>query len=182
MDPDLVERARRGDRDAFADLATVAGNRLYALAHRILRDRELAGDATQQVLVKIWRQLPTLREVDRFEAWSYRLLVNACRDELRRQRRIPSALYLLPGDDIVADASLSVADRDQLERAFLRLSADQRTVVILQYYLDLSMPEIASALDLPIGTVRSRLHYARRGLRAALDADQRPALQGGRPA
>ncbi|MEX2246404.1 MAG: RNA polymerase sigma factor [Dehalococcoidia bacterium] len=176
MEPILVMRARRGDRDAFADIAAAIGDRLYAVAHRILRDRELAGDATQETLVKIWQELPTLREVDRFDAWSHRLLINACRDELRRQRRTPSTVHLLPHDDPVADASLTVADRDQLERGFRRLTADQRAVVILQYYLDYSLAEIATTLDLPIGTVRSRLHYAKRALRAALDADRRAAM------
>ena len=176
----LVERAMRGDRNAFGELAPTLGDRLYSVAHRILRDRELAGDVTQQALVKVWQDLPTLRDAARFDAWSYRLIVNACYDELRRRRREGPSLTLLETDATLPDAQLSVADRDQLERGFRRLSAEHRAVVILTYYLDYSMPEVAEALGVPLGTVRSRLHYARRALRAALDADRRPALKEGR--
>jgi RNA polymerase sigma-70 factor (ECF subfamily) len=182
MERNLVERAKRGDRKAFGHLAAEAGDRLYAIAQRILRDPEAAGDVTQQTLVKIWRQLPTLRDVERFDGWSYRLLVNACNDEIRRQRRHQSHLHLLGRDSPIPDPALSVADRDQLDRGFARLSADHRSVVILQYYLDYSLSEIATVLDLPIGTVRSRLHYAKRALRSALEADTRRALDGGRSA
>jgi RNA polymerase sigma-70 factor (ECF subfamily) len=176
----LVERAMRGDRNAFGELAPTLGDRLYSVAHRILRDRELAGDVTQQALVKVWQDLPTLRDAARFDAWSYRLIVNACYDELRRRRREGPSLTLLETDATLPDTQLTVADRDQLERGFRRLSAEHRAVVILTYYLDYSMPEVAEALGVPLGTVRSRLHYARRALRAALDADRRPALKEGR--
>lgn len=179
MEQYLVERAMRGDRDAFAELAPAVGDRLYSVAHRILRDRELAGDVTQQVLVKLWQELPTLREPLRFDAWSYRLVVNACYDEMRRRRRERPSLSLIETDAVITDSQLTVADRDQLERGFRRLSPDHRAVVILAYYLEYSMPEIASALGVPLGTVRSRLHYARRALRAALDADRRPAFGEG---
>lgn len=182
MEQHLVERAKRGDREAFGQLAAAAGDRLYAIAQRILRDSDVAGDVTQQTLVKIWRELPTLRDSARFDGWSYRLLVNACNDEMRRQRRPRTHLQLLEFDTPVPDPALSVADRDQLERGFERLSADHRSVVILQYYLDYSLSEIASVLDVPVGTVRSRLHYAKRALRSALEADARPALDGGRSA
>ena len=155
------------------------GDRLHAVAHRILRDRDLAGDVTQEALVKIWRELPRLRDVERFDAWAYRVLVNTCRDEIRRRR--PPNLDLLEIDGWAPDASVSVSDRDQLDRAFVRLSADQRSVVILHYYLDQSLAEIAAIIDVPVGTVRSRLHYAKRALRAAIDAERRP-MAGGRSA
>lgn len=180
MELELVQRAKRGDRDAFAQLAAAAGDRLFAVAQRIMRDPDVAGDVTQQTLVKIWRELPKLRDAGRFDGWSYRLVVNACHDELRRQRRPRSHLQLLDSDSPTPDPSLTVADRDQLERGFARLSAEHRSVVILQYYLDYSLSEIAAMLDIPVGTVRSRLHYARRELRAALEADARPAVGGGR--
>jgi RNA polymerase sigma-70 factor (ECF subfamily) len=178
----LVQRAMQGDRNAFAELAPAVGDRLYSVAHRILRDRELAGDITQHALVKLWQELPTLREPQRFDAWSYRLIVNACYDELRRRRREQPTLSLIETDAVLPDAQLTVADRDQLERGFRKLSAEHRAVVILAYYLDYSSPEIASALGVPLGTVRSRLHYARRALRAALEADRRPALREGHSA
>ena len=176
MDTDLVNRAQRGDEEAFASLAVGAGNRLHAVAYRILRDTDLAEDATQQALLTVWRDLPQLRDPARFEAWSYRLLVRACYAESRRKRRFAPNLRLLPTDEpMSADGTNLVVDRDQLERGFRRLSVDHRAVVVLHHYLDFSLEEVAEALGVPIGTVRSRLHYAMRGLRAALDADARPA-------
>jgi RNA polymerase sigma-70 factor (ECF subfamily) len=177
---DVVRRAKRGDRHAFAELAASAGDRLYAVAQRILRDPDAAGDATQQTLVKIWRRLPKLRDPERFDGWSYRLIVNACYDELRRQRRPQGHLQLLESDGPMPDPTLTVADRDQLERGFARLTPEHRSVVILQYYLDYSLPEIAAVLDIPVGTVRSRLHYAKRLLRSALEADARQPMDRGR--
>ncbi len=174
MDTDLVVRAQHGDEEAFAILAVAAGNRLHAVAHRILRDMELAEDATQQALLSVWRDLPQLRDPARFEAWSYRLLVRACYTEGRRTRHWTPNLRLLPTDiQVAADDLSSVVDRDQLERGFRRLSIDHRAVVVLHHYLDLTLDEVAEALGIPVGTVRSRLHHAMRGLRAALDADAR---------
>jgi RNA polymerase sigma factor (sigma-70 family) len=175
MDTELVVRAQSGDEGAFASLAVAAGDRLHAVAHRILRDIDLAEDATQQALLNVWQDLPQLRDPARFDAWSYRLLVRACYAEARRTRRWAPNLRLLPADEpTAADGTGSVVDRDQLERGFRRLSIDHRAVVVLHHYLDLSLEEVAEALGVPIGTVRSRLHYAMRGLRAALDADARP--------
>jgi RNA polymerase sigma-70 factor, ECF subfamily len=175
MDTELVIRAQHGDEGAFASLAVAVGDRLHAVAHRILRDIDLAEDATQQALLNIWRDLPQLRDPARFEAWSYRLLVRACYAEARRTRRSGSNLRLLPADEPMAtDELATVADRDQLERGFRRLSIDHRAVVVLHHYLDLSLADVADALGIPEGTVRSRLHHAMRGLRAALDADARP--------
>jgi RNA polymerase sigma-70 factor (ECF subfamily) len=175
MDTDLVIQAQRGDEQAFASLAVAAGDRLHAVAHRIMRDIDLAEDATQQALLTIWRDLPQLRDPARFEAWSYRLLVRACYAEARRNRSWTPGLRVVDTDAPMADSSASVADRDQLERGFRRLSIDHRAVVVLHHYLDFSLDEVADALGVPVGTVRSRLHYAMRGLRAALDADARPA-------
>jgi RNA polymerase sigma-70 factor (ECF subfamily) len=178
MDTDLVVRAQGGDEGAFASLAVAAGDRLHAVAHRILRDIDLAEDATQQALLSIWRDLPQLRDPARFDAWSYRLLVRACYAEARRTRRWAPNLHLLPADETMgADGTNVVIDRDQLERGFRRLSIDHRAVVVLQHYLDVALSEIAEALGVPEGTVRSRLHHAMRGLRAALDADGRPSAR-----
>ncbi len=175
MDTALVERAQQGDREAFGMLAVPLGDRLFALATRILRDDEVAADATQQALVTIWRDLPQLRDATRFDAWSYRLLVRACYAERRKERRwAPSLHELTVAWTAGADATKSVIDRDQLERAAQRLSIDHRVVVVLRYYLDLALAEISALLDIPGGTVRSRLRYALQGLRAALDADARP--------
>jgi len=180
MDTELVVRAQHGDEGAFTSLAVAVGDRLHAVAHRILRDTDLAEDATQQALLNVWRDLPQLRDPARFDAWSYRLLVRACYAEARRTRRWAPNLRLLPSDEpIGADGLSLVIDRDQLERGFRRLSIDHRAVVVLHHYLDLPLSEVAEALGVPEGTVRSRLHYAMRGLHAALDADARPTRREG---
>ena len=178
MDASLVVRAQHGDEEAFASLAVAVGGRLHAVAHRILRDIELAEDATQQALLTIWRDLPQLRDPARFDAWSYRLLVRACYAESRRIRVWAPNLRLLPVDGPAAAEGLSaVVDRDQLERGFRRLSIDHRAVVVLHHYVDLPLDQVAEILGVPIGTVRSRLFHAMRGLRAALEADARPTLR-----
>jgi RNA polymerase sigma-70 factor (ECF subfamily) len=177
MDTDLVIRAQRGDEEAFASLAVAAGNRLHAVAHRILRDIDLAEDATQQALLAIWRDLPQLRDPARFDAWSYRLLVRACYAEGRRTRQWTPNLHILTADAPAGEDLSSVVDRDQLERGFRRLSLDHRAVVVLHHYLDRPLDEVADMLGIPVGTVRSRLHHAMRGLRAALEADARPATR-----
>ncbi|MEO8246467.1 MAG: sigma-70 family RNA polymerase sigma factor [Chloroflexota bacterium] len=179
MDTTLVTLAQHGDEEAFASLAVAAGDRLHAVAHRILRDTDLAEDATQQTLLAIWRELPTLRDPARFDAWAYRLLVRACYAEARRTRHWAPNLRLLPDEGPGhTDASASLADRDQLERGFRRLSVDHRAVVVLHHYLDMPLDRVADMLGIPLGTARSRLYHAMRGLRAALDADARPATRG----
>ena len=179
MDPSLVSRAQQGDEEAFALLAVGVGNGLLAVAHRILRDVDLAKDATQQALLSIWRDLPQLRDPARFEAWSYRVLVRECYSEGKRTRAwspaAPRLLVLDPPD--TTDALSDVHDRDQLERAFRRLSVEHRAVVVLHYYMDLSITEIAETLGISSGTVKSRVHHAMRGLRAAIDADARPTIR-----
>jgi RNA polymerase sigma-70 factor (ECF subfamily) len=173
---ELVVRAQRGDQAAFTSLATGAWPRLNSLAHAILRDRELAEDATQQALLTAWRELPRLRQADRFDAWTYRLLVNACHAEGRSARRWIPNMVALASEPSIPDASDGIADRDQLERGFQRLSVDQRAVVVLHHYLDLTLEQVSEALDIPMGTVRSRLHRAMQALRAALEADARPVI------
>jgi RNA polymerase sigma-70 factor, ECF subfamily len=174
MDPELVIRAQHGDAEAFANLALACGDRLHAIAHRILRDVGLAEDATQQALLEIWQNLPSLRDPARFDAWSYRVLVNACYDEGRRRRAWRPNVVL--HEQAAPDALGQIDDRDQLERGFRQLSIDHRAVVVLHTYVGLSLDEIADTLGARPGTVRSRLHYAVRAMRAALDADERPAV------
>jgi RNA polymerase sigma-70 factor (ECF subfamily) len=178
MDTDLVVRAQRGDKAAYAILATEIADRHLAVARRILRDLDHAEDATQQALLSVWQDLPQLRDPARFEAWSYRLLVRACYAESRKQRHWAPNLRLLPADESIADDDLSsVVDRDQLERGFRRLTLDHRAVVVLHHYLDLPLDRVADILGIPVGTAHSRLHHAMRGLRAALDADARPPVE-----
>ena len=173
MDTDLVIRAQHGDKDAYALLAAQIADRYLAISRRILRDIDLAEDATQQALLAIWQDLPQLRDPARFDAWSHRLLVRACYAEGRKERRWAPNLRLLPADEPVADSLGSIVDRDQLEAGFRRLSLEHRAVVVLRHYLDLPTERVAELLGIPVGTVQSRLHHAMRGLRAALDADAR---------
>ena len=170
----LVERARAGDEEAFASLARGAGDRLLSIAYRILRDLGLAEDAVQQTLVLAWRELPSLRDVDRFDAWLRRLLVNACYREARRGRHWAANVRVLSMDQPDrADDYNSVVQRDQLERGFRRLPPEQRAVFVFHHYLGLSLIEVAAELGVPLGTVKSRLHYASNTLRAAIEADLR---------
>jgi RNA polymerase sigma-70 factor, ECF subfamily len=173
VDPDIVERARRGDRDAYEQLALFSSRRLYATAVRILRDRDLADDALQATLVAIWRELPSLRDPARFDAWSYRLLVRFCTAELRRRGRLTMMSNTLDLDRATDDDVGGLVNRDLLERAFARLSPDHRAVVVLVYYHGLKGAEAAEALGISQGTVASRLHHALRQLRAAIEADDR---------
>lgn len=181
MDRDLVEQAQRGDREAFSLLARTRADRLFAIGQRILRDVGRAEDAMQQALVIAWRELPRLRDPDRFDAWLDRLLVHACYAEARRRREWNSNIRVLPADGPASpDSSNEVADRDQLERGFRRLPPDQRALLVLHHYLGLSPSEMAETLGIPPGTARSKLHYAHRAMRAALDADARStAIVGG---
>jgi len=182
LDRDLVEQAQHGDRDAFAILARTHGDRLMAIANRILRDVGRAEDAVQQTLVIAWRELPGLRDPDRFDAWLHRLLVNASYAEARRWRTWSANVRILPVDGPAgSDEALSVDDRDRLERGFRRLPPDQRAILVFTHYLGLAPAEIAERLGIPAGTARSRLHYAHRAMRAAIEADERPvAVAGGR--
>jgi RNA polymerase sigma-70 factor (ECF subfamily) len=185
MQRDLVERARKGDHDAFAELAGAAISRLDSAAWLMLRDAEQAKDAVQNALVRAWRDLPTLRDPDRFDAWLHRLVVHACIDEARRVRRHRFDIELTQLDaSPMADPSSAIVDRDQLERGFLRLDPDMRAVLVLHHYLDLPLPAVAETLGIPLGTAKSRLHRAIGLMRAALDADARTRLDlvEGRPA
>src|SRR5262245_1601301 len=178
---ELVEQARRGDHDAFAALAGAAITRLDAVARLILRDRELARDAVQETLVRAWRDLPGLRDPDRFDAWLHRLTVHACLDLTRRRRRRVTEVELEPILDIgLPDATDMLALRDQLDRALARLEPEQRAVVVLRYWLDMELPDAADALGIPLGTAKSRLHRAMAALRLTFDVDDRDTqLEGG---
>lgn len=177
MDPELVTRAQRGDEDAFGQLATAMFARLHRVAENILGDRDLAEDAAQQGVVQMWRNLPKLRDPERFESWSYRIVVNACYAEAKKAKRWRSGLSDRPEDDPGATAEFTgVVYRDQLERGFRRLPVEQRAVLVLYHYVGLTLAEIASTLKIPSGTAHSRLYKGRHALRASLQADDRDAL------
>jgi RNA polymerase sigma-70 factor (ECF subfamily) len=182
MRQELVERARSGDRAAFGQLAAAEVDRLNAVARLILRDPDLAQDAVQEALVRCWRQLPKLREADRFEGWLYRILVRAAADEVGRRRRFQATVQTVAVEPSVADEAHQIADRDLLDRAFARLSVDHRAVVVLHHYLGMPLPAVAQALGIPPGTAKSRHHYAMEALRASLEADARAPRHGEVPA
>jgi RNA polymerase sigma-70 factor (ECF subfamily) len=177
---ELVELARTGDREAFGVLAGGAVDRLYGIARHILRDAELAEDATQEALVRAWRDLPALRDAARFDAWLYRLLVRACTDVGRRRRRWRAEITVLSSEPAELDRATELADRDELERGLRRLTDAQRSVLVLSFYVGLTTSEMAEALDIPVGTAKSRLHYAIDALRAAIEADGRSIPGGSR--
>lgn len=182
-DRELVERARHGDREAYEALARDSAPRLFLVCHRILRDLDRAEDAVQQTLVTMWRDMRGLRDPDRFDAWAYRIAVNACYAELRRDRRLTGAVRRLSEPAADPDPDTSLADRDALARAFERLSPEHRTVVVLRYFTGLTLGEIADVTGAPPGTVASRLHYALLGLRRELAVDDLAfSAEGGVPA
>jgi RNA polymerase sigma-70 factor, ECF subfamily len=165
----LVKRARGGDHDAFAELARAAVVRLDQAARLILRDPELARDAVQESLIRAWRDLPKLRDPDRFDAWLHRLTVNACIDQTRHRRRRPIEVELTPiHAPAVSDMSGELAERDHVDAVLRRLDEKGRAIVVLHYYLGMPLTEVAATLGLPVGTVKSRLHRALEDMRFAL--------------
>ena len=184
---DLVLRAKGGDHDAFTTLVASSIARLDAASRLILRDGELARDAVQDSLVRAWRDLPGLRDPDRFDAWLHRLTVNACLDLARRRRRRSIEVQLTPiAMPSIADPTADLAERQQLDEALGRLEPAWRAIVVMHYYLGMPLPDIAVALRIPLGTTKSRLHRALREMRTGLaepsDADRLEPARGGQPA
>jgi RNA polymerase sigma-70 factor, ECF subfamily len=191
---DLVGRARQGDLDAFTALAGARLGAMTRTATAILGDEPEAHDAVQEALISIWRELPTLREPERFDAWAGRILVNACRHALKRRIRVRvREIRLSPepadgpgfGDEgrlvhpaaagfsAVASRADSLGDEDALNRAFERLDAEQRALLVLHHLEERPLTEIAALLGIPVGTAKSRLFTARRALQAALERESR---------
>ena len=167
-----VERARRGDHDAFAELVRASVTRLDGAARLILRDPELARDAVQEALIRAWRDLPGLRDPDRFDAWLHRLTVNACLDLARRRRRRVIEVELEPIDAAVAfDPGIAFADREVVDAAMRHLDPDGRAIVVLHYFLGMPLTEVAVTLGIPVGTVKSRLHRALGEMRIAVGTE-----------
>jgi RNA polymerase sigma-70 factor (ECF subfamily) len=180
----LVERARKGDHDAFAELARAAVVRLDRAARLILRDPELARDAVQDGLIRAWRDLPGLRDPEAFDGWLHRLTVNACLDLARRRRRRPIEVELSSiHHPAVADDSVGIARRDLVDNVLRSLDPDGRAIVVLHYYLGMPLPQVAATLSIPVGTVKSRLHRALGTMRIAItdatDEPQRESIAGG---
>jgi RNA polymerase sigma-70 factor (ECF subfamily) len=179
----LVEHARAGDHRAFGELIDVEGDGCYAIAFRILRDADRAQDAVQDAFLTAWRDLPQLRDAERFKPWLHRLLVRACYAEARRFRRWSSKVKPLAVDPVSGgDFTVDVVNRDAIDRAFGRLSPQHRAVLVFHYYVGLPVAVIADVLDVPVGTVKSRLHHATRGVASELAAAGRVAVPEERPA
>jgi RNA polymerase sigma-70 factor, ECF subfamily len=170
---DLVERAKRGDHDAFAVLAGAAVARLDAAARLILRDPELARDAVQDGFIRAWRDLPALRDPDRFDAWLRRLVFHSCIDITRRRRHRAIEVELIQIDrPETHDMESIVVDRDSLDEALRHLDPEWRAVVVLHYFLGMPLPEVAATLGIPLGTAKSRLHRSLVVLRATITPDE----------
>jgi RNA polymerase sigma-70 factor (ECF subfamily) len=183
MQRDLVLRAQMGDHEAFTALVAESAQRLYGVARLILRRDDAAEDAVQEAFVKAWVAIRGLRDADKFDAWIHRLLVRACYRAARREggRRTAEVRELPMDGPRTPDSQQSLAIRDQLERGFRRLSADQRAVLVAHFYLDLSDAEAAEVLEVPVGTIKSRLSRATTALRAALEADDRQMIVAKEP-
>ena len=169
----LVERARGGDRHAFAELTRASGARLDATARLILRDPDLAQDAVQETLIRAWRGLPGLREPATFDHWLHSLVARACIDLIRKRRRRVIEVELTPlTDSPTQDDAVQIATRDQLDRVLARLEPEARAVVVLHFYLDLPLPTVAEQLGIPVGTAKSRLHRSLGAMRSILAIDE----------
>lgn len=179
MTESAVRLAQQGDRRAFEDLIEGRLDRLYAAAALILHDRTLAEDAVQEALIRTWKSLPGLRDPDRFDGWLRRILVHACIDAARAAKRQRHEHELPIGLTTGDDFETAAADRDAASRALARLTTEHRAAFVLRHYLDQTVPQIADALHIRLGTAKSRLHYAEQAMVAALDADGRLAVQGG---
>ena len=175
MRRDLVERARGGDRDAFATIAAESIARLFNIAQLMLRDRDLADDAVQEALVLAWRDLRGLRDLDGFDAWLHRVLVRCVYREAERERRRSARTVQVREVPNHLDTVRDVEDRDAIDRGFRRLRPEHRAVLVLRHYLGFSDEEAADALSVPAGTIKSRLNRATSALRAELEADARSA-------
>ena len=178
MDATLTMVVATGQADGrsrvFGDLVAAQLDGAYRLAAVILGDPLEAEDAVSDAAVAAWAGFAGLRDVARFDAWFGRILVNGCRDRLRRRRRvrlvdIGATLEILRGDERLPDLSSDAADRDAIARAMGRLDPDHQVILVLRFWLDLSIDVIADRLAIPAGTAKSRLHNAKRRLRQVLD-------------
>jgi RNA polymerase sigma-70 factor (ECF subfamily) len=147
--------------------------RLETAARLILRDSELARDAVQEATLRAWRNLRGLRDPSRFDAWLHRLTVNACLDLARQRRGRAIEVELMPlHDQPIPDTAAQVTDADYIERMLARIDPEQRAVIVLHYYLDLTLPETAATLGIPLGTAKSRLNRALDAMRIRVVGDE----------
>lgn len=180
MRRETVERAISGDHDAFSELARASSDRLYAIATLILRDTDRSQDAVQEALVSAWRDVRALRNPDAWDAWLHRLTVRACYKLAKQERRRNQVeLHVLPdvATERATDFSSAIVERDRIDRELGRLTLDQRAVMVLHFYADLTLEQAADILDIPVGTAKSRLHYGLRALRESMRTGSEPAAE-----
>jgi RNA polymerase sigma-70 factor (ECF subfamily) len=178
MQRELVVKARDGDMEAYSDLVRLAHPRLFNVARLILRDSDRAGDAVQDALLLAWRHVRSLRDPDAWDAWLHRLTVRACYKVAKKERRRREIEVNVDPDPAMArvpDASIDVAEREWLMTELGRLDIDRRAVVVLHYFLDLTVDQVADILDIPRGTVASRLYRGLDQLRSSLSPEPRHA-------
>jgi RNA polymerase sigma-70 factor (ECF subfamily) len=178
-DRSLADRARNGDLDAFEELMHARIDAIYHLSFAIVGDEADARDSTQETFIAAWRRIRELRDPERFEAWLHRIAVNSARMTLRARGR--RRVREIPSGDVAAIAAASDrtaparerSDADLLGAALDRLPLDQRTILVLHHLEGHGVTDLAAILDIPAGTVKSRLHTARRALEAALATEAR---------
>jgi RNA polymerase sigma-70 factor (ECF subfamily) len=177
VEPQLIEAARRGDREAFDAIVRTRLDTVYRTAFTILGHAADAQDATQETFVAAWRNLPGLRDTNRFDAWLGRITINACKMALRRRGTVREISIDLPDAQQPATGgagpAAEAAEAEVFDRAFARLSVDDRAILVLHHHQELGIAEIADRLAVPNGTVKSRLHRARHALQRALDRENR---------
>ena len=174
MTRELVRRATEGDHDAFSSLVDASVDRLYGVATLILRDPDRAQDAVQEALISAWKDVRALRDPDAWDAWLHRITVWACYRTAKKERRRKAVeLKVVPDLEraVVSDSASVLADRDLIERQLNDLPIEHRAVVVLRFFLDLPLDEVADILDIPVGTVKSRLHRALASLRLSMATD-----------
>ena len=172
----LVRQAASGDERAFEALVRPLGDRLLGTARKILRDGDAADDAVQRAVIRAWEMLPRLREAESFEGWLYKILVSMCYAEARDARRVAARVRSLSAERASEGDLDRWNDRELLEQAFRSLTPPHRAVVVLHHYVGLPLIEVAAVAGISPGTARSRLHYAMRALRAAVEAGDRPVM------
>jgi RNA polymerase sigma-70 factor, ECF subfamily len=171
----LVARAQNGDRNAYGNLVRSHHRGVVQVIYRMCGDAELAQDAAQEAFIRAWTHLPTFRPGTNLRSWLYRIAINAAVDFLRRESKISNMdfeILAMPDPQAGPESELLQKERTQaVQAAILGLSEASRSVLVLREYGGLTYQEIAATLDIPLGTVMSRLNYARHQLKSALLPD-----------
>ena len=172
----MVDRARHGDLGAFEEIVRARMDAVYRLTYAILGDEADARDAAQDTFVAAWRQIGRLRDADRFDAWLQRIAINAARMTHRARRRRGVREIAASRLATAPERPATPADLDgaALDRAMRDLTVEQRSILVLHHLEGLPLDALADRLEIPVGTVKSRLHTARRALQAALDRERAP--------